>query len=125
MIAESNDALSLAETAQTKAQAMLNGKVHDLYGQRDDLVQYMLLSQEYDSNRRMYESIVARLREAAVDAGLDAADINIVDLAAVPDRAFEHVSDEAGVDRPAAGQLQRDDAGPVPGKDRYAAAGRA
>ena len=44
----------------------------------------MLLSQEYDSNRRMYESIVARLREAAVDAGLDAADINIVDLAAVP-----------------------------------------
>jgi capsular exopolysaccharide synthesis family protein len=84
VIAEANDALGLAETAQTKAQAMLNDKVHDLYGQRDDLVQYMLLSQEYDSNRRMYESIVARLREAAVDAGLDAADINIVDLAAVP-----------------------------------------
>jgi capsular exopolysaccharide synthesis family protein len=84
VIAEANDALGLAETARNKAQAMLDDKMHNLYGQRDDLVQYMLLSQEYDSNRRMYESIVARLREAAVDAGLDAADINIVDLAPIP-----------------------------------------
>jgi uncharacterized protein involved in exopolysaccharide biosynthesis len=84
VVAEADDALSLAKTAQNQAQAMLNDKVHDLYGQRDDLVQYMLLSQEYDSNRKMYESIVARLREALVDAGLDAADINVVDLASVP-----------------------------------------
>ena len=84
VIEEANDSLGLAKTAENNAQAMLNDKVHSLYGQRDDLVQYMLLSQEYDSNRRMYESIVARLREATVDAGLDAADINIVDLAAVP-----------------------------------------
>jgi capsular exopolysaccharide synthesis family protein len=84
VVEEANDALSLAKTAQNQAQGMLDDKVHAVYGQRDDLVQYMLLSQEYDSNRKMYESIVARLREAAVDAGLDAADINIVDLAAVP-----------------------------------------
>jgi succinoglycan biosynthesis transport protein ExoP len=44
----------------------------------------MLLSQEYDSNRKMYESIVGRLREATVDAGLDAADISKVDMASVP-----------------------------------------
>jgi capsular exopolysaccharide synthesis family protein len=84
VIAQANDAFALAQTAQNKAQGMLDDKVHDLYGKRDDLVQYMLLSQEYDSNRRMYESIVARLREATVDAGLDAADINIVDLASSP-----------------------------------------
>ncbi|MGC2301506.1 MAG: polysaccharide biosynthesis tyrosine autokinase [Acidobacteriaceae bacterium] len=84
VIAEANDSLSLAQAAENKAKGMLDDKIHTLYGQRDDLVQYMLLSQEYDSNRRMYESIVARLREAAVDAGLDAADINIVDLAATP-----------------------------------------
>jgi capsular exopolysaccharide synthesis family protein len=84
VIAEAKDAFGLAETAQNKAQAMLDDKMHTVYGQRDDLVQYMLLSQEYDSNRHMYESIVSRLREAAVDAGLDAADINIVDLAATP-----------------------------------------
>jgi capsular exopolysaccharide synthesis family protein len=32
----------------------------------------------------MYESILARLREAAVDAGLDSADISVVDLASLP-----------------------------------------
>ncbi len=84
VIAEARNSLALAQVSENKAQGMLNEKVHNLYGQRDDLVQYMLLSQEYDSNRRMYESIVARLREATVDAGLDAADINIVDLAAAP-----------------------------------------
>jgi capsular exopolysaccharide synthesis family protein len=84
VIVEANDSLALAQTAEAKAQGMLNDKTHELYGQRDDLVQYVLLSQEYDSNRKMYESIVGRLREAEVDAGLDAADISIVDLAAVP-----------------------------------------
>ena len=84
VVAEANDAFELAQSAQGQAQGMLNDKVHDLYGQRDDLVQYMLLSQEYDSNRKMYESIVGRLREATVDAGLDAADISKVDMASVP-----------------------------------------
>lgn len=85
-VAEAKNSLGLAKAAESQAQAMLSSRVHDLYGQRDDLVQYMLLSQEYDSNRRMYESIVGRLREAAVDAGLDAADISVVDLAALPVR---------------------------------------
>jgi len=84
VVAEAKDAYNLAQVAENKAQGMLNDRTHEIYGQRDDLVQYMLLSQEYDSNRRMYESIVARLREAAVDAGLDAADISVVDLAALP-----------------------------------------
>lgn len=84
VLAEANNAFGLAQSAEGKAQGMLNDKLHELYGQRDDLVQYMLLNQEYDSNRHMYESIVGRLREATVDAGLDAADINIVDLAALP-----------------------------------------
>ena len=97
VIAEAKDSFALAQTAENKAQGMLNGKVHDLYGQRDDLVQYMLLSQEYDSNRRMYESIVARLREATVDAGLDAADINIVDLATPPLRASSMSSSRLGI----------------------------
>ncbi|MGA8528163.1 MAG: GumC family protein, partial [Acidobacteriaceae bacterium] len=79
-----NDSLSMAQAAEAKAQGLLDDKTREVYGQRDDLVQYMLLSQEYDSNRKMYESIVGRLREAAVDAGLDAADISVVDLASVP-----------------------------------------
>lgn len=84
VVEQANDTLNIAQAAQDKAQGLLDGKIHQVYGERDDLVQYMLLSQEYDSNRKMYESIVARLREAAVDAGLDAADISVVDLASSP-----------------------------------------
>ncbi|HEX3986242.1 MAG TPA: polysaccharide biosynthesis tyrosine autokinase [Acidobacteriaceae bacterium] len=84
VVAEARDAYDLSETAENQAKGMFSDKVQELFGQRDDLVQYMLLSQEYDSNRHMYESIVARLREAAVDAGLDAADISVVDLASLP-----------------------------------------
>ena len=84
VLAQAKDAYNLATTAENQAKGMMNDKIQELFGQRNDLVQYMLLSQEYDSNRHMYESIVARLREAAVDAGLDAADISVVDLASLP-----------------------------------------
>jgi polysaccharide biosynthesis transport protein len=81
---EAKDAVSVAETAENQAKGMLNAKEQDLYGQRDEIVRYMLLQEEYESNRGMYESIMGRLREAAVDAGLDAADISMVDSASLP-----------------------------------------
>jgi capsular exopolysaccharide synthesis family protein len=84
VLAEAKDSFNLSQAAENQAKGMMNDKIQELFGQRNDLVQYMLLSQEYDSNRHMYESIVARLREAAVDAGLDAADISVVDLASLP-----------------------------------------
>lgn len=84
VVNQAKDATGIAQAAESKATGMLESRVHELYGQRDDLVQYELLSQEYESNRHMYESILARLREAAVDAGLDSADISVVDLASLP-----------------------------------------
>ncbi|MFP5226668.1 MAG: GumC family protein, partial [Acidobacteriota bacterium] len=84
VVDQANDSLNMAQAAEAKAQGLLDDRIHQVYEQRDDLVQYMLLSQEYDSNRKMYESIMGRLREAAVDAGLDAADISVVDLAWPP-----------------------------------------
>lgn len=84
VIVQAKDASGIAEAAETQAKSMLDSRIQQLYGQRDDIVQYELLTQEYESNRRMYESILARLREAAVDAGLDSADISVVDLASLP-----------------------------------------
>lgn len=84
MVAQARDAYSIAQLAENKAHSALVDRTGQLYGQRDDLVQFELLSQEYESNRKMYESILARLREAAVDSGLDAADISVVDLAKLP-----------------------------------------
>ena len=84
IVSQAKDAVDIAEAAETQAKSLLDKRIHELYGQRDDIVQYELMTQEYDSNRRMYESILARLREAAVDAGLDSADISVVDLASMP-----------------------------------------
>jgi polysaccharide biosynthesis transport protein len=84
VVNKAKDAYGIAHAAEDRAKGVLEDRIHELYGQRDDIVKYELLSEEYESNRRMYESILARLREAAVDAGLDSADISVVDLAAVP-----------------------------------------
>jgi capsular exopolysaccharide synthesis family protein len=84
VVNKAKDAYGIAHNAEDQARGVLNNRVHELYGQRDDIVKYELLTEEYESNRHMYESILARLREAAVDAGLDSADISVVDLASVP-----------------------------------------
>ncbi len=84
VVQQARDALEVSRAEESQAKGLLDSKERQLYNQRDDIVQYMLLSEEYESNRHMYESILARLREAAVDAGLDAADISVVDLASLP-----------------------------------------
>lgn len=84
VIAEAKNAYEISLEAQTKAKGLLDSRVQEIYGQRDDLVQYDLMSQDYESNRKMYESILSRLREAAVDAGLDSADVSVVDMASLP-----------------------------------------
>jgi capsular exopolysaccharide synthesis family protein len=84
VVDKAKDAYGIAHLAEDQAKSLLDGRVSELYGQRDDIVKYEILSEEYESNRHMYESILARLREAAVDAGLDSADISVVDLASLP-----------------------------------------
>jgi capsular exopolysaccharide synthesis family protein len=84
VVNKAKDAYGIAHAAEDRAKGVLDNRVRELYGQRDDIVRYELLTEEYESNRHMYESILARLREAAVDAGLDSADISVVDLASLP-----------------------------------------
>jgi len=84
VVNKAKDAYGISHVAEDQARTVLENRVHELYGQRDDTVKYEILSEEYESNRHMYENILARLREAAVDAGLDSADISVVDLASLP-----------------------------------------
>jgi polysaccharide biosynthesis transport protein len=84
IVNQAKDAFGVAQSAENQARGMLDTREQGLYSQRDDLVRYMLLTEEYESNRHMYESIIGRLREAAVDAGLNAADVSVVDMAPLP-----------------------------------------
>lgn len=84
VVSQAKDALAISQANENQAKAVLDNRVRELYGQRDDIVRYELLSEQYESDRHMYESILARLREAAVDAGLDSADISVIDIAPLP-----------------------------------------
>lgn len=84
VVEQAKAAFDLAKQAETQAHDMLQAKTQDVFGQRNDIAKYEIASQEFDSDRRMYESIILRLREAAVDAGLNSADVSVVDLAGLP-----------------------------------------
>jgi polysaccharide biosynthesis transport protein len=84
VVQQAREAYELAQRDETKARGILDAKTSAIYTKRDDLAQYELVSEESSSSRHLYQSILQRLQEATVNAGLDAADIEIVDLAAIP-----------------------------------------
>jgi succinoglycan biosynthesis transport protein ExoP len=49
-------------------------------------VQYGILNREVDTNKRLYEGLLERLKEAGVSAGLKASNIRIVDPGTIPFR---------------------------------------
>jgi polysaccharide biosynthesis transport protein len=49
-------------------------------------VQYNILKREVDTNKQLYESLLQRLKEAGVSAGINASNIRIVDAAVPPTR---------------------------------------
>jgi capsular exopolysaccharide synthesis family protein len=49
-----------------------------------DTVKYIILLHDYQSHRSLYEGLVLRLREAGITSGMEAGDVDIVDLADVP-----------------------------------------
>ena len=57
------------------------GKAFDL---RNEMVQYVILEHDYESHRNLYESLISRLQEAGITAGLGGGEVDIVDLADVP-----------------------------------------
>ena len=84
IVEQAKDAYGVAEKDESEATGMLNDKVQQVYAQRNDILQYMLVTEEYESDRAMYEKILGSLREAAVQAGLNAADVSVVEMAYLP-----------------------------------------
>lgn len=48
------------------------------------MIRYDLLKHEYDTNQQLYDSLLTRVKDAAVSAGLKANNVHIVDRALVP-----------------------------------------
>ncbi len=52
-------------------------------------IQYNILKREADSNRQLYDTLLQRLKESQLQAGLKATNIRIVDPAEIPKRPFK------------------------------------
>jgi len=54
----------------------------------ENAIQYTVLKRDADSNRRLYDGLVQKLKEASISAGLSSSDIHIVDLPSPPLHPF-------------------------------------
>lgn len=84
VVAQAKTEYETAAKNQSMTQAMLENEISSAYRLRDDMVQYVLLKREFESNRTLYEGLLSRLREAGIEAGLTSSEIDVVDIARIP-----------------------------------------
>jgi len=75
LAARNREKLLLGEVAVAKAEVE---KLNQL------MIQHNILKREYDTNSTLYDSLLQRLKDAAVTAGLRATNIHVVDQATAP-----------------------------------------
>lgn len=85
LLAEYRAAAS-AENALRSRVAGLKGSVLDLRGRS---IRYNILQREVDTNRGLYDALLARYKEIGVAGGVGASPVSIVDRAAVPGAPFK------------------------------------
>jgi succinoglycan biosynthesis transport protein ExoP len=84
VLVQARENYQATRTDESETRGALEAEKADAYRMRDDLVEYTLRQREYDSNRQLYEGLLQRLRTAAVEAGLESTEIEIVDNAVPP-----------------------------------------
>jgi succinoglycan biosynthesis transport protein ExoP len=84
LLAEAQQYFNAARANEDQTRDALEEQKNESYHLRDDLVQYTLLQRDYEAKRTLYESLLARLSAASVEAGLNAVETDIVDPAVAP-----------------------------------------
>ncbi len=65
-------------------QAAVNAQKSQASEQAQKMVQYNILKREADTNTQMYQSLLQKLKEASLSAGLRSSNVRIVDAAMIP-----------------------------------------
>jgi capsular exopolysaccharide synthesis family protein len=73
-----------SRTNEQQTRGALEAEKSSAFQLRDQMVQYTLRQREYETNRQLYDGLLERLRTAAVEAGLESTEIEIVDNAVAP-----------------------------------------
>ena len=75
--------LAASDRVKLLSDAVAQGKI-DLGEMNQLLIQHNLLKREFETNQQLYDSLLQRLKDATVSAGLRANNIHVVDAALVP-----------------------------------------
>ena len=84
LVLQSRETYLAAKAAEDSTERELQARRDEAYKQGDDLVQYNLVRREFDQNRTLYDGLEQRLLTARLQAGLDAAEIDVIDQALPP-----------------------------------------
>ncbi len=77
-------AYQAASSNERKTNAEVRQRKHQVFESHGSMVHYLTLLEDYGAHRTLYEGLIQRLREAGITSGLEAGEIDIVDLADVP-----------------------------------------
>jgi len=77
---------TVAEQVEDKDRSVFEDEKSKAESQNDKAVQYQVARQEANQSRNLYESLVSRMKEADVVAGMRSSNITLVDPARVPAR---------------------------------------
>ena len=75
---------TVAQQIEDKDRAVFLDEKSQAESQNDKAVQYQIARQEATQSRKLYENLVARMKEADVVAGMRSSNITLVDAARVP-----------------------------------------
>ncbi len=81
LLSQARENFVIAKANEDRIAGTLESQKANAYKMRDDLVEYTLRQREFESNRKLYEGLLQRLRTAGVEAGLESLEIDIVDAA--------------------------------------------
>jgi succinoglycan biosynthesis transport protein ExoP len=84
LLLQSKESFLAAKAAEEKTEQELNAKKTEAYKQGDDLVAYTVLQREFEQDRGLYDGLKQRLETAKLQAGLDAAEVDVIDQALPP-----------------------------------------
>jgi polysaccharide biosynthesis transport protein len=77
-------AFKAALSNENKTNAEVREQKHQVFRSHGEMTRYLTLLSDYSSHKTLYEGLIQRLREAAITSGLEAGEVDIVDLADTP-----------------------------------------
>jgi capsular exopolysaccharide synthesis family protein len=84
LVLQSKEVYEAAKASEDSTERELEARKKQAYDQGEDLVRYQIVQREFEQNRTLYEGLEQRLATARLQAGLDAAEVDVIDEALPP-----------------------------------------